>query len=119
MTHPQGPVKQGPCAAHATLLTMRRPPPLALALLLSLSTPVSLSACGGDKAPEINPWGEFGGSECRNYVRYMCTCHEKKKLQCKSIKKRLSGVGRTMEGECNSAMKAQKEADRLKGIKCH
>lgn len=75
-----------------------------------------LTACGGD--PPINPYAEYGNGACHHVVKYICTCHGDRSSKCGRMQRKVRGRVNELAGECEIALKRQKEDDAAKGIRC-
>ena len=90
--------------------------------MLSTFAFLLLAACGGDEVAstaKASPWDDYGKGQCREYVKYICTCHKRDdKERCASLKRQLIKGHKTMEVACTRELADQKRVDKARRKSC-
>ena len=89
--------------------------------MLSTLAFLALAACGGEDATpaKASPWDTYGEGQCREYVKYICTCHKRNdKERCVSLKRQLVKGHKSLDVECGRELAAQKRVDKARRKRC-
>ena len=89
--------------------------------LFSTITFLLLASCGGEEGAvaKASPWDDYGQGQCREYLKYICTCHKfNDKARCANLKVQLIKGHKYMDMECGQELAAQKRVDKARRKSC-